>query len=119
MMGGQEIKVILGKNIKLLRAYRQFSQALLAEKADISIAYLSKIERGIKYPKPDILSQIAEGLGVEVFELFKPVIKHKPVPIVMSDDKKKLLTRLSKVMTEKVNNAVNIAMGRVFKDFMK
>jgi transcriptional regulator with XRE-family HTH domain len=78
-MGGQEIKTTLGRNIKLLRAQRRFSQALLAEKADISIACLSKIERGIKYPKPDILSQIAEGLGIEVYELFISEFKLKPV----------------------------------------
>ena len=121
--GGQEIKAALGRNIKSLRAHRQFSQALLAEKADISIAYLSKIERGIKYPKPDILSQIAEGLSVEVYELFKTNSDRKPAPIVVSDNRKKLLNRLSKVMTAKVNNAVNNAvnstMERVFRDFMK
>jgi len=118
-MGGQEIKTNLGKNIKKLRTQRQFSQAVLAEKIDISIAYLSKIERGIKYPKPDILSQIAEGLNVEVFELFKTDFKPKPAVIVVSEDKKKLLNRLSKVMTSKVNNAVNNAMEQVFKNFMK
>jgi len=118
-MGGQEIKTNLGRNIKLLRANREFSQELLAEKADISVAYLSKIERGIKYPKPDKLSQIAEGLSVEVYELFKTDLEHKPAIIVMSEDKQKLLNRLSKVMTAKVNNAVNNAMERVFKDFMK
>jgi len=118
-MGGQEIKTILGRNIKLLRAHRQFSQAILAEKADISIAYLSKIERGIKYPKPDILSQIADGLNVEAYELFKPNFDVKPVPIIVNNDRKKLLNRLSKVMTEKINNAVNNTMERVIKDFMK
>ena len=118
-MGGQEIKTILGQNIKLLRAQRRFSQALLAEKADISIAYLSKIERGIKYPKPDILFQISEGLSVEVYELFKTNLEPKPAVIVLSDDRKKLLDRLSKVMTAKVNSAVNNAMERVFNDFRK
>jgi transcriptional regulator with XRE-family HTH domain len=114
-MGGQEIRTALGRNIKLLRANRNFSQALLAEKADISIAYLSKIERGIKYPKPDILSQIAEGLNVEVYELFKTNLEPKPAIIIVNDDKKKLLNRLSKAMTIKVNIAVNNAIERVFK----
>ena len=118
-MGGQEIKTTLGSNIRLLRAQRQFSQAILAEKADISIAYLSKIERGIKYPKPDILSQIAEGLCVEVHELFKTNFVPKPSLIFVNDDRKKLINRLSKVMTVKVNSAVNNAMERVFRDFMK
>ena len=118
-MGGQEIKMALGRNIKLLRAHRQFSQEVLAEKADISVAYLSKIERGIKYPKPDILSQIADGLCVDAYELFKPKLEVKPVPIAVNDERKKMVKRLSKIMTVKVNNAVNNTMERVFKDFLK
>ena len=71
VMDGQEIKLILGRNIKIIRTHRHFSQAILAEKVDISINYLSKIERGIMYPKAEILAQIAEGFGVEAYELFK------------------------------------------------
>jgi transcriptional regulator with XRE-family HTH domain len=118
-MDGQEIKAALGKNIKYLRSQRQFSQALLAEKAGISITFLSNIERGLKYPQPAVLSKISESLAVETYELFK--IKSKPnfSPIIIPNDRKKLLDRLSKVMTRKVNNAVNNTMEGVFKDFMK
>ena len=118
-MDGQKIKDALGQNIKNLRSNRRYSQAQLAEAADISIIYLSNIERGKKFPKPAILSQLAESLDVEVFELFKPNSPQKPAPITKNDDKKKLLTRLSKVMTVKVNNAVTSTMEKVFTDFMK
>jgi transcriptional regulator with XRE-family HTH domain len=114
-MDGQEIKTTLGKNIKLIRNQRQYSQELLAEKADISITFLSNIERGLKYPKPAVLSQIAESLGVEVYELFKTNSKPNIAPIIVRNDSKKMLTKLSKAMTRKVNNA----MEGVFKDFMK
>ncbi|MDR1616994.1 MAG: helix-turn-helix domain-containing protein, partial [Syntrophomonadaceae bacterium] len=69
-MDGQTIKTTVGRNIKILRAKRGLSQADLAEKVDISINFISNIERGIKYPQPDILSRIASVLGVEVNELF-------------------------------------------------
>ena len=118
-MKGQEIKAALGKNIKFLRAQRQFSQALLAEKADISITFLSNIERGLKYPKPTVLANISESLGVEVHELFKLNSEPNFLPIIVSNDHKKLINRLSKVMTRRVNNAVNNAMEGVFKDFLK
>ena len=114
-MDGQEIKVALGKNIKLVRTSRQFSQALLAEKADISITFLSNIERGLKYPKPAVLSQIAGSLGVEVYELFKANSQPTIAPFIVHTDSEKLITKLSKVMTQKVNNA----MEGVFKDFLK
>ena len=101
-MDGQEIKAALGQNIKNLRSHRQYSQAELAEKADISVIYLSNIERGKKYPKPDILAQIAEGLEVEVFELFKG----NHIPRVLAKDNKQFLNRLSKDITQKVIQAM-------------
>jgi len=106
-MGGQEIKTALGKNIKCLRLRRQYSQADLAEKADISVIYLSNIERGIKFPKPAILSQIAEGLGVDVYELFKTDI--------VADDNKELISRLSEDATKQVNQALE----GVFRQYLR
>ena len=118
-MDGQEIKNTLVKNIKLIRSHRQYSQAVLAEKADISITFLSNIERGLKYPKPMVLGQIADSLGVEVYELFKTNSVPNFTPIIVNYNKKKLLDRLSKVMTRKVNLAVNNAIEGVLKNFKK
>ena len=70
MINGQELRVILGKGIRFYRQQRQLSQAALAEKAGISITFLSNIERGIKYPTSDSLSALANSLEVEVYELF-------------------------------------------------
>jgi len=44
----------------------------LAEKADISMNFLSEIERGNKWPSSETLQNLADSLGVEVYELFKP-----------------------------------------------
>jgi len=105
-MDGQEIKTILGKNIKFLRNKKGLTQAILAEKADISIIFLSSIERGSKYPQPDILARIAKALDVEVFELFKGSL----VP----SDSKKLITHLTKDIKEKVNTALE----DIFKQYL-
>jgi transcriptional regulator with XRE-family HTH domain len=105
-MSGQEIKNTLGRNIKFLRFRRQYSQANLAEKANISITFLSNIERGLKFPKPDILSRIAGSLDVEVYELFKTDL----VP----QDGKELINRLS----EDITKNVNLAMEGVFKQYL-
>jgi transcriptional regulator with XRE-family HTH domain len=71
MMNGQDVRELLGKRIHFFRKQRQLSQATLAEKADISITFLSKIERGIKYPTSETISGIANGLGVELYDLFR------------------------------------------------
>ncbi|MDR2952016.1 MAG: helix-turn-helix domain-containing protein [Treponema sp.] len=105
-MDGQSIKDALGKTIKFLRFRRGFSQADLAEKAEISITFLSTIERGIKFPQPDILSKLANALNVEVFELFK-------TDLVPSDNKA-LISQLS----EDVIKNVNLTIADVFKQYL-
>ena len=105
-MDGNAIKTALGKNIKHIRLQNGLTQAVFAEKAKISIIFLSSIERGTKYPKADILARISETLGVEVFELFKGDL----VPA----DSKKLVTRLSKDITSKINHALN----DIFKHYL-
>jgi transcriptional regulator with XRE-family HTH domain len=71
-MIGNELRAVLSQNIKNYRTYRSFSQADLAERAGISITFLSNIERGNKWPYPETLTSIAQALGIEVYELFKP-----------------------------------------------
>ncbi|GHV77855.1 hypothetical protein AGMMS49942_26760 [Spirochaetia bacterium] len=97
-MGGQDVKDALGRNIKFFRAHRQLSQADLAEKADISITFLSHIERGLQFPKAEVLSCLAKGLEVEVYELFKGEIVH--------NETKKLLDRFSGDITHNVVQAL-------------
>jgi len=110
-MDGQEIKAALGQNIKNFRVHRQYSQAELAEKADISIIYLSNIERGQKFPKPAILAQIAEGLDVEVYELFKS----NHIPKAVSIDNKKYINRISKDITQRVIQAMETGFKKYIK----
>ena len=110
-MDGDEIKAAFGINIRNLRLYRRFTQAELAEKADISIIYLSNIERGVKFPKPAILGQIAEGLNVDIYELFK--MEH--TPNIRVKDNTKLINRISKDMLKKVVKT----MEGVFNSYIK
>ena len=106
-MNGLEIKTMLGKNIKFYRFRRHYSQADLAEKANISITFLSNIERGIKFPKPDILSQIAESLEVKVYELF--------ITEIVPDNNKGHIISLSEDITRKINQALE----EVFKQYLR
>ena len=69
-MDGTEIRGILARNIKSCREHRLWSQAELAEYSDISIPFLSEIERGNKWPFPDTLGKIAKALNVQIHELF-------------------------------------------------
>ena len=70
-MAGEELRVVLGANLRKLRTRRSWSQMELAEKANISMNFLSEIERGNKWPYPDTLQNLAAALNIEVFELFR------------------------------------------------
>ena len=65
-----DIRANLSRNIKMFRAVQQLSQAELAERADISIPFLSQIECGNKFPSPAILARLSDALAVQVSDLF-------------------------------------------------
>jgi transcriptional regulator with XRE-family HTH domain len=69
-MDGTKIRDILAKNIKSYREHRLWSQADLAEYSNISVPFLSEIERGNKWPFPDTLGKIAKALNIQIHELF-------------------------------------------------
>jgi transcriptional regulator with XRE-family HTH domain len=69
-MEGHELRETLGKNLKLYRFLRSLSQAELAKKANISLTFLSDIERGNKWPYPETLANLACALDVPVSTLF-------------------------------------------------
>lgn len=64
---------IIGTNIKHYRERAKLTQVQLAEKAKISISYLSKIEAAgcDKSLSISVLNQIANALNVEINEFFK------------------------------------------------
>lgn len=66
---------VIGANIKYYREQRKITQAQLAEQAQISISYLSKIEAAgcNKSLSISVLNQIANVLNVEISEFFKEV----------------------------------------------
>ena len=71
-MTERELRAILSANLKRYRSYRNFSQAELAEKLEISIPFLSDVENGRKWVSSATLVKFANALGIEVHELFKP-----------------------------------------------
>jgi transcriptional regulator with XRE-family HTH domain len=70
-MEGKELRDLLSGNIRALRHDKGWSQAELAEKAGVSIPFLSQIEMGNKWPHPDSLAKIGEALNVQIYELFR------------------------------------------------
>jgi transcriptional regulator with XRE-family HTH domain len=70
-------RVLLSRNIKLLRNRLGLSQLHLALELGISTTFLSDIETGKKWVSAQTLSQIAKALKIEIYELFKPELNIK------------------------------------------
>jgi len=70
-MEEQELRGILGNNIKRCRLKNNLSQLSLAEKVDISTNFLSDIERSKAWVSPTTLVKLASVLKIEPYELFK------------------------------------------------
>jgi transcriptional regulator with XRE-family HTH domain len=84
----------------------------LAEKADISMNFLSEIERGNKWPSSETLQNIADSLDVEVFELFRPEDRVNP-------DISKFMERYSKDVTIAIQESVKKTLQNVQKQYGK
>jgi len=59
-----------GKRVRVLRKQADLSQEHLAARADISVDFLSLMERGINAPSFETLEKLAQALDVEVADLF-------------------------------------------------
>jgi transcriptional regulator with XRE-family HTH domain len=62
----ENIRIILGQNLKRRRKALGLNQEGLAERSGLSITYIKNIERGVSWPSPESFEAIADGLGVTV-----------------------------------------------------
>lgn len=66
-----DIKKILGENVKYLRDIVGLTQQGMADKIGVeSGGYISNLESGKKWPRPEIMTRIAEALEVNIKDLF-------------------------------------------------
>jgi transcriptional regulator with XRE-family HTH domain len=65
-----EIDVQVGERIRMLRAERGLTLEGLAERAAVSRAMLSRIERGESSPTAQLLGKVCAGLGITLAALF-------------------------------------------------
>ena len=100
---------IIGKRLKKARTDKNLTQENLAEKLDVSIAFLSRIERGSSHISLKRLSQICDILGVSEGSIlngtssrasnylspeFSEILKD------IEPDKQKLIYKIAQVISE-------------------
>ena len=65
--------VRLGARLRDLRLEQGVALKVIAKRAEISLAYLSEVERGRKLPAIDVLARIADALNTSVVELLRGI----------------------------------------------
>lgn len=61
----------LGRNVKILRENRGWSQEELADISGLHRTYISGIERGARNPTIEVVQRLAEALRADLIDLFK------------------------------------------------
>jgi transcriptional regulator with XRE-family HTH domain len=85
-----EANALLGRQIKLARKQRKWSEYELAERANLSRATLQKIEKGDMSCSIGLVFEVANLVGIKLFESDNmPLVKH----IESVDDKIALLPK--------------------------
>ncbi|MCI5523030.1 MAG: helix-turn-helix transcriptional regulator [Treponema sp.] len=65
-----DIKTVLGRNIRTLRKETGWTQEYLAEKTGISVPFMTQIELARKSASLEVIESIAKALGVSYERLF-------------------------------------------------
>nr|WP_177216218.1 helix-turn-helix transcriptional regulator [Xenorhabdus koppenhoeferi] len=70
MKKSNNIRSLFGQRIRHLRKAAGMSQEAFADKCGLDRTYVSGIERGVRNPTLEIIYVIANGLQIELNELF-------------------------------------------------
>jgi transcriptional regulator with XRE-family HTH domain len=65
----KEVNISFGKQLREVRESKNLSQESLANKAEISISQVSRLERGLLNPTLSTIIQLSSALNVPVDEL--------------------------------------------------
>ena len=100
---------IIGERLKKARIDKNMTQEKLAEQIDVSVAFLSRVERGTSHINLKRLTQICEILGVSEGSILNGVSSNSDNYLAsefnnilnsVSSDKQKLFYKIAKVISE-------------------
>jgi transcriptional regulator with XRE-family HTH domain len=78
----ESLRYILGLKLRLHRIKKGWGLKEMARATGLSVSYLSEIEKGRKYPKPDKMIDLARGLGLTYEELVSPKVQRDLDPVL-------------------------------------
>lgn len=69
--GHKHIRVRFGLAIRQLRLKQELTQEELSHRAYLHRTYLTDIERGTRNPSIEVIEKLANGLGINLADLFR------------------------------------------------
>jgi len=102
---------IFSQRLKSFRKKRGLSQMHLALRAKITLSYAGKLERGESAPGIDMLSRIAQALGISPAELLGEVETERDSLAVVRDQIQKHCRRLVGRQDEEALNAISVVLA--------
>ncbi|MEB7887323.1 helix-turn-helix domain-containing protein [Serratia fonticola] len=70
MKDSDQIKILFGQRVKQLRSQAGLSQEAFADRCGLDRTYISGIERGVRNPTLTVIKVIANGLNIDMKNLF-------------------------------------------------
>ncbi len=67
------IKYLLGRNIKIERIRKDITQEEFAERINMSLSYISKLEQGLTSPTAIVLYKMSAVLKIPMEDFFKGI----------------------------------------------
>ncbi len=80
-LNGEHLRRLFGLKLKQIRRERKLSLKDVAERTDLSISYLSEIEKGKKYPKPEKIFDLSRALDISFDELVSSKVDESLDPL--------------------------------------
>lgn len=99
---------LLGQRIRTLRKSKPLTQEELGAQCGVNYKYIGAIERGEENPALSILEKTAEGLGVEVGDLFR-FYPEETDPAKLKRTLLSLITQIGKEESKKLKLLLKIA----------
>jgi len=79
--GPDNLRLVLGLKVRARRESKGWTLQELSRRSGLAISYLSEIEKGRKYPKPEKLLDLARALQIGFEELVSPRVEDELTPL--------------------------------------
>jgi len=102
-----QLRLAFGRRLRALRHHRVMSQRVLAKTSNVSMNTIGSIERGLRFPSPEVLESLSRALQVEVREMFE--IENHRAPVTLEGAARELCRVVNDEMLPRIEHLTSLA----------